>query len=216
MPANLNALIRYKTINSCLSGGRRRWSIDELRERCTEALAENRGRYGTVSERTIRDDIRIMRSDILGFNAPIKQEAGFYFYSDPEYSILSLRITDEGLAEQILGLLIKMRGKVNHPEMEIIMAKLCRLIGREYEPEITIRKHEPEKAVRKQKSEITVRKQVIKEEIQTDELLSFDQAYRPCIEPSMFKLRAGKKAFFPPVIQPTELIWGEIMAAVMA
>ena len=207
MPANLNALIRYKTINSCLSGGRRRWSIDELRERCSEALAENRGRYGTVSERTIRDDIRVMRSDILGFNAPIKQEAGFYFYSDAEYSILSLRITDEGLAEQILGLLMKMRGKVNHPEMEIIMAKLCRLIGREYEPEITFRK---------QKSEITVLKQVIREDIQADELLSFDQEYRPCIESSRFKLRAGKKAFFPTVIQPNELIWGEILAAVMA
>jgi len=207
MPANLNALIRYKTINSCLSGGRRRWSIDELRKRCSEALAENRGRYGTVSERTIRDDIRVMRSDILGFNAPIKQEAGFYFYSDPEYSILSLRITDEGLAEQILGLLMKMRGKVNHPEMEIIMAKLCRLIGREYEPEITFRKHEPE---------ITVRKQVIREDIQTDELLSPDLECQYGTAPSRFKLRAIRKASLPSVIQSPELIWGEILATVMA
>ena len=111
MPANLNALIRYKTINSCLSGGRRRWSIDELRERCSEALAENRGRYTTVSERTIRDDIRVMRSDILGFNAPIRQEGGLYFYSDPGYSILSLRITDAGLAEQILRPVDEAEGK---------------------------------------------------------------------------------------------------------
>jgi len=50
MPANLNALIRYKTINSCLSGGRRRWSIDELRERCSEALASDRGRYHCLGE----------------------------------------------------------------------------------------------------------------------------------------------------------------------
>lgn len=135
MPANLNALIRYKTINSCLFGGKRRWSVDELRERCSEALAEDRGRYAGVSERTIRDDIRVMRSDILGFNAPIKQEGGLYFYSDPGYSILSIRITDAGLAKQILVLLQKLRGKVNHPEMEIIMEKLSMLIGREPETE---------------------------------------------------------------------------------
>jgi len=134
MPANLNALIRYKTINSCLHGGRRRWLIDELRERCSEALAENRGRYTGVSERTLRDDIRVMRSDILGFNAPIKQEGGLYFYSDPGYSILSLRITDAGLAEQVLSLLMKMRDKVSHPELEIILEKLCGLLDKEYIP----------------------------------------------------------------------------------
>ena len=81
---------------------------------------------------------------------------------------------------------LALRPKSRMPGVRLIatgadLAKLCRLIGREYEPEITVRKHEPEKAVRKQKSEITVRKQVIKEEIQTDELLSFDQAYRPRI-----------------------------------
>ncbi|MFZ2288036.1 MAG: hypothetical protein WAV93_13750 [Bacteroidales bacterium] len=134
MPANLNALIRYKTINSCLYGGKRRWSIDELRERCSEALAENRGKYTGVSERTIRDDLRVMRSDILGFNAPIKQEGGLYFYSDPGYSILSLRITDAGLAEQIFSLLMKIRGRESHPELEIILQRLCGLLGKEYEP----------------------------------------------------------------------------------
>ena len=134
MPANLNALIRYKTINSCLFGGKRRWSIDELRERCSETLAENRGKYTGVSERTIRDDLRVMRSDILGFNAPIKQEGGLYFYSDPGYSILSLRITDAGLAEQIFSLLMKIRGRESHPELEIILQRLCGLLGKEYVP----------------------------------------------------------------------------------
>lgn len=200
MPANLNALIRYKTINSCLSGGRRRWSIDELRERCSEALAENRGRYATVSERTIRDDIRVMRSDILGFNAPIKQEGGFYFYSDPEYSILSLRITDEGLAEQILELLKKMRGKVKHPEMEIIIAKLCSLTGREYEPAYTV----------------TVKKQLIEKEIHADKILSPDMDFCYKIEEIPLKIRPKSMASTPSRIRPFELTWGEIMATVMA
>ena len=93
MPANLNALIRYKTINSCLFGGKRRWSIQELIDACSEALAGDRGRYNPISERTVRDDLRVMKGDILGFNAPIVQEKGLYFYSDSQYSILSIKIT---------------------------------------------------------------------------------------------------------------------------
>ena len=129
MPANLNALIRYKTINSCLHGGRRKWSIDELIDACSDALAESRGRYESVSERTVRDDIRVMRSDILGFNAPIEQNKGLYFYSDPGYSIMSVSITDSGLASQIINLLSELKTTVNHPELEGILEKLRYMTG---------------------------------------------------------------------------------------
>lgn len=129
MPSNLNALIRYKTINSCLYGGRRRWSLEELIDRCSEALTEYRGRKSSVSERTIRDDIRVMRSDILGFNAPIKQKDGLYFYDDPYYSILSISLTDSGLIKKILETLIRIRPEVNHPELEILIEKLTGLSG---------------------------------------------------------------------------------------
>lgn len=165
MPANLNALIRYKTINSCLAGGRRRWSIDELRERCSEALAEDRGRYSTVSERTIRDDIRVMRSDILGFNAPIKQEGGLYFYSDPAYSILSLSITDAGLAEQIYWLLMNMRDKVSHPELEIILQRLCDMLGKEYKPVPVAEAMEEPAEEEMLRGEIVIRRQIIFDEM---------------------------------------------------
>lgn len=165
MPANLNALIRYKTINSCLSGGRRRWSIDELRERCSEALASDRGRYTTVSERTIRDDIRVMRSDILGFNAPIKQEGGLYFYSDPAYSILSLSITDAGLAEQIYWLLMNMRDKVSHPELEIILQRLCDMLGKEYKPVPVAEAMEEPAEEEMLRDEIVIRRQIIFDEM---------------------------------------------------
>ena len=207
MPANLNALIRYKTINSCLFGGKRRWSVDELRERCSEALAEDRGRYAGVSERTIRDDIRVMRSDILGFNAPIKQEGGLYFYSDPGYSILSIRITDAGLAEQILVLLQKLRGKVNHPEMEIIMEKLSGLIGRKYEPEsgLSVRNQVNDEAIK-------VKAQVIKEELNADEWLSAKMESRCTVGSRPFRFRL-RKAAVSPLIPPNELVWAEIMAA---
>jgi hypothetical protein len=133
MPANLNALLRYKTINSCLFGGRRKWSVQELMEACSQALAETRGRYEPISERTLRDDIRIMRSDILGFNAPIEQEKGLYYYSDPQFSILNLRITDSGLADKIYFFLLDLRNETKHPELEGILEQLCLLTKREYE-----------------------------------------------------------------------------------
>lgn len=124
MPANLNALIRYKTINSCLYGGKRKWSVGELMEACSEALGESRGRYKTISERTVRDDLRVMKSDILGFNAPISQEKGLYFYSDPRFSILTLKITDDELAERILAILMGLRKEIQHPELESLIALL--------------------------------------------------------------------------------------------
>jgi hypothetical protein len=127
MPSNLNALIRYKTINSCLYGGKRRWSIEELRDKCSDALAEYRGRYDTVSERTIRDDIRVMRSDILGFNAPILQKQGMYYYSDNSYTIMTLSFKDTDLIERIIMFLGEIKTKVSHPELEIILNKLTRL-----------------------------------------------------------------------------------------
>jgi hypothetical protein len=60
-----------KTINTCLYGGKRRYNINELINACSNALDETRGRGIRISERTVRDDLRVMRSDILGFNAPI-------------------------------------------------------------------------------------------------------------------------------------------------
>jgi hypothetical protein len=124
MPVNLNALIRYKTINSCLYGGVRKYDINELIGACSVALSESRGRYARISERTIRDDIRVMRSDILGFNAPIVQSGGLYFYSDPGYTILSVGINDPGILRMVVRSLIRLRNDIKHPELEKILEKL--------------------------------------------------------------------------------------------
>lgn len=129
MPTNLNALIRYKTINSCLYGGRRHWSLDELIDACTAALGESRGKKQAVSERTLRDDIRVMRSDILGFNAPIAQKDGLYYYSDKHYSIMSVGLSDPGLVERIIKLLSELGQKYPHPEIELILERLGSVAG---------------------------------------------------------------------------------------
>ena len=43
MPANKNALIRYKTIDNCLRNRYRRWTLDDLVEACSDALYDMEG-----------------------------------------------------------------------------------------------------------------------------------------------------------------------------
>ena len=73
MPANKNALIRYKTIDNCLRNRYRRWTLDDLVEACSDALYDMEGITKGVCARTVQMDIQIMRSDKLGYNAPFKQ-----------------------------------------------------------------------------------------------------------------------------------------------
>ena len=40
MPANKNALIRYKTIDNCLRNRYRRWTLENLVDACSERLTQ--------------------------------------------------------------------------------------------------------------------------------------------------------------------------------
>jgi len=71
MPVTRNALIRYRTIDNCLRNRARKWTLEDLIEACSEALYEYEGIDKGVSRRSIQMDIQFMRSDKLGYNAPI-------------------------------------------------------------------------------------------------------------------------------------------------
>lgn len=96
MPANKNALIRYKTIDRCLRNRYRRWTIDDLTEACSDALYEMEGILKGVSVRTVQGDLQIMRSDKLGYNAPIEvYDRIYYRYAEPDYSISDTPLTED-------------------------------------------------------------------------------------------------------------------------
>ena len=96
MPANKNALIRYKTIDRCLRNRYRLWTIDDLTEACSEALYEMEGILKGVSVRTVQGDLQIMRSDKLGYNAPIEvYDRIYYRYAEPDYSISDTPLTED-------------------------------------------------------------------------------------------------------------------------
>lgn len=98
MPLNRATLIRISTIDKCLQNHYRRWTINDLIDACTDALAEFEGRSNPVSRRTFQNDLALMRSDRLGYNAPIVvRENKYYEYEDPDFSITHLPLNDEGL-----------------------------------------------------------------------------------------------------------------------
>jgi predicted DNA-binding transcriptional regulator YafY len=95
MAQNKNALIRYKTIDKCLQNRYRTWTLEELIEAVSEALYEYEGKENPVSKRTIQLDIQLMRSEKLGYNAPIVvYDKKYYKYDDEEFTITDIPLTE--------------------------------------------------------------------------------------------------------------------------
>lgn len=95
MSQNKNALIRYKTIDKCLQNRYRTWTLEDLIEACSDALYEFEGRETSISKRSIQLDIQNMRSEKLGYNAPIiVYDKKYYKYEDDEFSITDIPLTE--------------------------------------------------------------------------------------------------------------------------
>jgi len=98
MALNKNALIRYKTIDKCLQNNYRQWTLEDLINACSDALYEYEGRAINVSKRTVQLDIQLMRSDKLGYNAPIVVYGKkFYKYEDDDFSITDIPLTENDM-----------------------------------------------------------------------------------------------------------------------
>lgn len=98
MPANKNALIRYKTIDNCLRRRQKKWTLSDLVEACSEALYEAEGIEKGISIRTVQGDIQFMRSEKLGYSAPIEvYDNKYYRYTDPNYSIMNMPLTQNDI-----------------------------------------------------------------------------------------------------------------------
>lgn len=127
MSVNKLALIRYKTIDECLKNRFRKWSLDDIIEKVAGRLYEYEGITSGVSKRTVQADIQLMRSDKLGYNAPIVvTDRKFYSYSDPAYSITKVPINagDVEKMKEIVGVLKQFNGFNYFDEMSDMIAKL--------------------------------------------------------------------------------------------
>lgn len=99
MPDNKKALLRYRILDKCFSDKYHKFYIDELVERCNEAL-EDAAKH-LVSKRQVYADIEFMKSSD-GWNAPIvsvqdgKRKYIRYAY---DFSISETPITDMELEQ---------------------------------------------------------------------------------------------------------------------
>ena len=78
-----------------------------------QVMNEYEGRDENVSRRTVQADIQMMRSDKLGYNAPIVvRQNRYYTYEDPEYSIVDVPLSsqDTELLSEALGILKQLSG----------------------------------------------------------------------------------------------------------
>ncbi len=155
MPTNLNALIRYKRIDACLKNPYVACTIERLQEACTDAMGEFRGKYKLVSERTIREDIRVLRSNILGFNAPIEFNEGKYTYTDKEYSIFDTPITEVQLLNNIFDILLKERKNFADIEVDKLIEKISIVTGKKIPSNVlrSIRENEIQRYENEQKQD---------------------------------------------------------------
>ena len=107
MPDNKKALIRYRVLDKCFSDKYHKFYIDELVEKCNDAL-EDAAKH-PVSKRQIYADIEFMKSSD-GWNAPIvsiqdgKRKYIKYSY---DFSITEAPITDMEL-EQLQTLIVSL------------------------------------------------------------------------------------------------------------
>lgn len=127
MPVNRNALIRYRTIDNCLRNKYRQWTLDDLIEACSEALYEYEGIDKGVSRRSIQMDLQMMRSEKLGYNAPIIViDKKYYAYEDPNYSITNIPLTDQDLGKltEVVEILRQFKGFTHFNELNGMVQRL--------------------------------------------------------------------------------------------
>lgn len=127
MAVNKLALIRYKTIDDCLRNRFRKWTLEDIIEKVGEILYDREGIATGVSRRTIQADIQIMRSDKLGYNAPIiVTDKKYYSYDDREYSIMKAPVNNADVEKmkEIVGILKQFNGFSYFEEMSDMIAKL--------------------------------------------------------------------------------------------
>jgi predicted DNA-binding transcriptional regulator YafY len=127
VPVNRNALIRYRTIDSCLQNHYKKWTLDDLIDACADALYEFQGINTGVSRRTIQADLEMMRSNKLGYEAPIVVvDKKYYTYNDKTYSITNIPLNNQDM--QVLGeaasLLQQFKGFNHFADLSEMISKL--------------------------------------------------------------------------------------------
>lgn len=151
MSLNKLALIRYKVLDECFRHPYRLYSLEDLIETVSDKLYELEGLDSGVSKRTIQGDIQLMRSNKLGYNAPIiVLDRKYYRYEDLSFSISNSPISevDLGKLREIVEVLKHLHGFNYFDEMGEIIAKIESKIDHSSHPEQSFIQFEENKLLR--------------------------------------------------------------------
>lgn len=98
MAVNTHALVRYRALDDCLKDTYRQWTLEDLIIAVSDALYAYDGSVSSVSKRTVQADIQMLRSDELGYNAPIVvTDKKYYSYGEESYTITDLPLSGQHL-----------------------------------------------------------------------------------------------------------------------
>lgn len=127
MAVNKNALLRYKILDSCFRNRYKKWTLEMLIDHVSDALYEYEGMDNGISKRTIQGDIQMMRSDKLGYNAPIIViDKRYYTYEDPTYSITNIPLSESDLGKmnEAVNVLKQFKGFSHFKNLTEVVQKL--------------------------------------------------------------------------------------------
>ena len=129
MPANKEALIRYRIIDSALRDKRKPYpTLVEIVELCENKLGKS------FSQSTIQKDIYALRNDQgLNYNAPIgfNRLQNGYYYTDKGYTIASVALTggEINAIEFAAGILEQFKGTELYKEFDNAVEKILQTLS---------------------------------------------------------------------------------------
>ncbi|MDG2448106.1 MAG: WYL domain-containing protein [Saprospiraceae bacterium] len=128
------AAIRYRIIDRCLKDNSQRWNWKDLAEECASEIEEITGHSRkSFSERTIKDDLKQMRSNPgLGYYAPIEYDRSehTYKYTEKGYSITESPLNAEDIDQlrQVVGIIKQFSGFRYLKSIDTIIHKLSLIV----------------------------------------------------------------------------------------
>lgn len=190
MATNKLALLRYNTIDKCLTNRRRKWTLEDLIDKVADALYQYEGITTGIGKRTIQADIHTMRSDKLGYNAPIiVVDRKYYTYEDANFSIHQVPVSDVDMQKMkdAVQLLKQLSGFEHLEGMSEVVARLEYTVASHMQQEKTVIQLE-QNALLKGLNWINLLSYTIKEEVPI--LLSYQS----------FKSRQPQSSIFYPYL----------------
>lgn len=131
MASNKHAQIRYKVLDDCFSNFRRKFYINDLLEKCNEALREIYGSdHSGIKIRTLRSDISYMRDRAgeAGVQIEVLDDGNgnYYRYSERDFSIYKHGLAEGDLAQlkETIMMLQRFNGMPNFDWMAELVVKL--------------------------------------------------------------------------------------------